>query len=183
MIMLKSPSLAVNSHDVPGPNYRMWETINAPHGMTPVSLVNEIIRVNRLALEYEQSQLLNVVINCHGGSGRLYIGGDTFVPLDINTVGIFSLLKSRNIGTLWLVACRAALGGEGRNFCQNLAINSGCQVVASDVNQSVGSWGSIRIVSGGRGQIDEYEGTVFSFTPVGGVSVINPHNDIFTTLE
>jgi hypothetical protein len=51
MLMLKSPSLAINSHDVPGPNYRMWETVDAPPGMNATDVVHEIIRVNRLALD------------------------------------------------------------------------------------------------------------------------------------
>lgn len=184
MIMMKSPSLAINSCDVPGPKYRMWETVNARQGMTPAGLVNEIVRVNRLALEHEQTQLLNVVINCHGSDGHLYIGGAKSPTLNISNVGVFSLLKTRNIGTIWIVACQVAGGAAGKQFCQTLSIASGAQVVASGVSQNVGVWGSFRIIQGGgRGQIDEYEGTVYSFTPAAGMGKINPHNDIFTILE
>jgi hypothetical protein len=184
MIMMQSPSLAINSCDVPGPNYRMWETVNAQKGMTPMMLLNEIVRVNRLALEYKQTQLLNVIVNCHGGSGRLYIGGGNSSPLDINSVGVLSPLKGRNIGTIWLVACKAAEGVTGKHFCQTLASVTGSQVVASDKSQEVEWWGAVRIVQGGgRGQIDEYEGKVFSFTPIGQIGEIDPHNDIFTILD
>ena len=184
MIMLKSPSLAINSSDVPGPNYRMWETVNAMPGMTTASLLEQIIRVNRLALEFERTQLLNVVINCHGGDGKLYIGGLKSAPMDMSNIGVFASLKPRNIGTLWLVACNAARGSAGKQFCQTLATVSGTQVVASDATQDVGIWGSFRIIQGGgRGQIDEYEGTVFSFTLGAGMGAIDPHAAIFTILE
>lgn len=184
MIKMKSPSLAINSCDVPGPNYRMWETVNAKEGMTPAMLLNEIVRVNRLALEHEQTQLLNIVINCHGSPGRLYIGGGKSAPLDVGNVGIFSVLKPRNIGTIWLVACNAAQGSAGKQFCQTLATICGTQVIASDATQDVGVWGAFRIIQGGgRGQIDEYEGTVYSFTPAAGMGIINPNNDVFTVLS
>ncbi len=191
MLMLKSPSLAINSHDVPGPNYRMWETVDAPPAMNAADVVHEIIRVNRLALEYERTQLLNVVINCHGadGGGALYVGGcssdsEKAARINIGNVNVFSLLDRRNIGTIWLVACQAAAGNLGKQLCQQLAMVSKCQVIASDDDQSVGVWGTIRILQGGgRGQIDEFEGSVFSFTPVGGMREIDPHEAIYTILE
>jgi hypothetical protein len=152
--------------------------------MTTPSLLENIVRVNRLALEFKRTQLLNVVINCHGEEGKLYIGGEKYPAMDMSNVGVFALLKPRNIGTLWLVACHAAGGNAGKQLCQTLATVSGTQVVASDATQKVGLWGSFRIMQGGgRGQIDEYEGTVFSFTRGGGMGEIDPHADIFTILE
>ncbi len=191
MLMLKSPSFVINSHDVPGPNYRMWESMEAPPGMNAGAAALEIVRVNRLALEYKRTQLLNVVINCHGaeGGGALYIGGadsatERNAKTDISTVNAFSVLKRRNIGTIWLVACQAAKGNSGKQLCQMLATVSGSAVVASDENQMVGAWGSIRIIQGGgRGQIDEFEGKVHAFWPNGTMGEINPHEDIFTILE
>jgi hypothetical protein len=184
MIMMKSPSLVLNSHDVPWPKYRMWETVNLEKGATDETVVNHIIRVNRLALEHEQTQLLNVVINCHGAPGQLSVGGDGFKSLDKNNLGRFGLLAKRNIGTLWLVACNAAAEPEGKHFCQMLAHVSKCLVVAADKSQSVGVWGGLRILQGGGGgQIDEYEGNVFSFAPMGMMGVIDPHEDVPTTLE
>lgn len=183
MIKMKSPSLVVNSNDVPGPNYKMWETVNAMEGMSASQLLGEIIRVNRAALELESSQLLNVVINCHGGPGALYVGGLNSPPVDMGNVGVFGWLRHRNLGTIWLVACNAARGTEGKQFCQALSQLSGCQVVAADETQDVGVWGSIRIVSGRSGLIDEFEGTVYSFTVAGGMRAIDPHEAIYTILE
>jgi hypothetical protein len=190
MLMLQSPSLAINSHDVPWPPYRMWETVNAPPGMNTEGCVREIIRVNRLALEHERKPLQNVVINCHGADdgGALYIGGEDeqYWPSRINDdrVHPFAWLKSRNIGTIWLVACKAAYGHFGKKLCQAIATLSGCQVVAADEDQDVGIWGTFRIVQGGgRGQIDEFEGKVYLFPPAGVMREIDPHEAIYTILE
>jgi hypothetical protein len=188
MIMLQSPSLAINSCDAPWPRYRMWETVNGDEGMTPDAVVREIIRVNRLALEYEQSPLANVVINCHGaeGGGALYTGGvdELAARINISRVNEFALLKKRNIGTIWLVACQAAQGNLGMQLCQALSVASGSQVVAADEDQDTGVWGGARILQGGgRGQIDEFEGTVYSFLPNGTSRVIDPHEDIYTIME
>ncbi len=188
MLMLKSPSLAINSHDAPWPRFRMWETVDAARGMNAPEAVNQIIRVNRLALEYEQTQLLNVVINCHGADygGALYIGGEDSPGdrINISAVNAFALLKKRNIGTIWLVACQAAYGNMGKQLCQSLAVTSGCQVVASDEDQDTGVWGGARILqAGGRGQIDEFEGDVYAFRADGSSGKIDPHEDIYTILE
>jgi hypothetical protein len=190
MLMLQSPSLVINSHDVPWPRYRMWETVDARPGMNTEGAVMEIIRVNRLALEYERSPLRNVVINCHGADdgGALYIGGEDeeYWPSRINDdrVQPFSLLKTRNIGTIWLVACKAAYRYPGKKLCQAIATLSGCLVVAADEDQDVGFWGGFRIIQGGgRGQIDEFEGNVYSFAPNGQMRQIDPHADIYTILE
>jgi hypothetical protein len=163
----------------------MWRTIDASRGMTTHSMVGEILRANQIALDAQHSQLLNIVINCHGleGGGSLSIGGKGLPGIDIKTAGEFASLKSRNIGTIWLVACQAAAGVGGKLLCQNLATVSGCQIVAADTDQDVGAWGSYRIVAGSAGIIDEFEGIVYSFTPIGLWRVIDPHTDVFTTLE
>jgi hypothetical protein len=163
----------------------MWRTIDAAPGMTAQSMVGEILRANQIALDAQHSQLINIVINCHGmeGGGKLLIGGKGSPGIDIKTVGEFASLKNRNIGTIWLVACQAAAGVSGKMLCQVLATISGCQVVAADTDQDVGVWGGYRIIAGSAGIIDEFEGTVYSFTPKGLWNVIDPHTDVFTTLE
>ena len=185
MLMMKSPSFVLNSCDVPGHLYRMWWTVSPnQQGFTVHSLVNEITSADNMAKKFKNSPLANVVINCHGNhQGGLAIGGLTAEHLDIKNVASLSLLAGRNIGTIWLVACGAAQGPLGIGFCQTLAILSGCQVVASDANQEVGAWDTYRLVVGLDNQIDEFEGQVYSFTPRGSMSVINPQNDIFTILD
>jgi hypothetical protein len=188
MLMLKSPSLVINSCDIPWPKYRMWESVNAPPGLDAAGTVSHIVRVNRLALEHERTQLLNIVINCHGaeGGGALYIGGLDYPAARINSdsVGAFSVLRGRNLGTIWLVACQAAEGYLGKDLCRKLAMTTGSQVVAADEDQDTGIWGGFRVIQGGgRGQIDEFEGDVYRFTPDGGMGITDPHESIFTILE
>jgi hypothetical protein len=166
----------------------MWETVNAPRGMTTAQAVTHIIRANLRALQSENSPLENVVINCHGadGGGALYIGGEDHIAsrLNLEQVGPFSWLKSFNIGTIWLVACQAAAGGLGKRLCQAIAKAANCQVVAADEDQETGWWGTWRLMTSARhGQIDEFEGTVYRFTVVGHWGIINPHDAIFTILE
>jgi len=182
VIMMQQPALAINSDDVPGPKYIMWQTKSAPRGVEAGWTVSQILASNREALYYHRSQLLNVVINCHGSDGSLAIGGRGAGGGHINSsnVGAFVSLKGLNIGTMWLVACEAAKGPAGKAFCQTLSTLSGCQVVAADEEQDVGFWGGYRLLAGLHGQIDEFEGTVYRFTVVGGMQAIDPHKDIYT---
>ncbi|WP_413987954.1 DUF4347 domain-containing protein [Labrys okinawensis] len=182
MIMMQQPSLAINSDDVPGPKYIMWRTRDAPRGSTAIWTANQIVVDNEAALSFKKSQLLNVIINCHGEPGALLVGGDgpDGGRITKDNVGHFSILKGLNIGTIWLVACNAAKGTSGKQLCQQLATVSGCQVVAADDYQDVGVWGTIRLLTSIHGQIDEFEGNVYSFTPVGGARIIDPEEDIYT---
>ncbi len=191
MIMMQDPSLVINAHDVPWPKYKMWKTIDAPAGMSAAAAAQHIVDTNRIALQYSKSSLRNVIINCHGAEdgGGIYIGGEEHdmrkgAGIRLSTIGAFSVLKSLNIGTLWLVACQAAVAPFGKHLCQELATVSGCQVVASDEDQAVGLWGGWRILTSFRpGIIDEFEGTVYSFTVKRPMKVIDPHEDIFTIKE
>jgi len=188
MIMMKQPSLAINSDDVPGPKYHMWQTIQAPRGVRALWTVNQILKANGDARKFQDSPLANVVINCHGDPGTLWIGGvpdedgDAYGAID-DDVGVFRALKPHNIGTIWLVACQAAKGAVGKEFCQQLATFSGCQVVASDEYQEVGVWGTYRLLDGLHGQIDEFEGNVYRFTVTGGMQLIDPHEAIYSIKE
>jgi len=184
MIMMKSPCFAFNSCDVPGINYRMRYTVNGRPGVTPAELVSRILGADQQARKLDGSQLMNVVINCHGNHlGGLAIGGIGNQHLDTSNLVSFIQLCGRNIGTIWLIACGAAQGSAGITFCQTLARISGCLVIASDADQDVGVWDTYRLAVGLPNQIDEFEGKVYSFTPRGPVTSIDPHNDVFTTLE
>lgn len=183
MIKLKQPNFVLNAHDIGIPNYKMWISIEAAKGTNTNDLLNHIVRANRLALENQQTQLQNIVLNCHGYGGKVWLGGIYNGALDTSSVGILSPLKGKNLGTIWLTGCRAAQESEGKLFCQMLATVTGSQVVASDSDQIVGGWDGYRIVVGAPGLIDEFEGPVFGFTPNGGISRINPHKDIYTILE
>lgn len=187
MILLQKPSLVINAHDVPFPKYKMWKSVDAKKGMTAAETVTTIFSANTIALTQAGSQLLNVVINCHGDAGGLCIGGIGKPSINITNVGVFSALNGINLGTIWLLSCLAAKGSYGKQFCQALASASGSQVVASDSDQDVGVWAGKRILVSRLfnrpGLIDEFEGTVYGFTPAAGMYRCNPHSDIFTVLE
>jgi hypothetical protein len=182
MIKMKDPSFAFNSVDVPGPHYRMWESMTGYEGMSTAQLVDKILRVNSMAWELEKKPLRNIIINAHGmdTGGAIYIGGLGIEGLNKDTASAFLRLKPKNLGTIWLIACQAAAGSYGKRLCQTIATNSGCQVVASDEDQETGVWGTWRLITS-LNNIDEFEGTVYSFTPLGGMRTIDPHDDIFTT--
>ena len=99
------------------------------------------------------------------------------------------------MGTIWLVACKAAKDDAGKNFCRALAMNTGCTVVAADKNQVVeasyqvpyyglpllfGLGGAIAQNKIYKSTIDEYEGNVFRWDATGNQYDCNPHKDIGT---
>ena len=106
MIMMEHPSISINSHDVPGPNYKMWRTIVAPESTEATDVVRMIERHNVEAVSAKKSPLRNIIINCHGleGGGRLSIGGEGHVGIHQGNVGMFASLRPLNVGTIWLVA-------------------------------------------------------------------------------
>jgi hypothetical protein len=185
MIKMNQPSLVFNSDDVPGPKYIMWQSKDAPRGVSAQWTVNQIAMSNADALLHKKTSLANVVINCHGDYDALAIGGLGTGGGKINStnVGAFATLKPLNIGTIWLVACKMARYDASKTLCKLLATMSGSQVVAADEDQETGVWGTYRLLCGLHGQIDEFEGNVYSFTPDGGMRIIDPHGDIYTIKE
>jgi hypothetical protein len=184
MIRMQQPSISINSHDVPGPHYRMWKTIEAAEGTTASDVARMIESMNISALLRDDTPLRNIILNCHGFPGGLRMGGSGKPAIDKSNVGVFGTLGHYNVGTIWLVACRAALGTAGQDFCQTLAKVAKTTVIASDDYQSVGAWGTWRItVAGLSGNIDEYEGTVYGFTGMGSIHRgIDPEDFVQTVL-
>ena len=72
MIALSQPALALHSCDVPGYLYQMKTTRKMPVGASPSNVAYWIAYVVDRA---EDAELRNVVINCHGGPGALFVGG------------------------------------------------------------------------------------------------------------
>jgi hypothetical protein len=173
MITMKEPSFCFNSCDVGDPHYEMWRTVVGPMGMTPSQLAGKIAEVNRTALSSWGSPLVNVIINCHGYFGGLHIAGLKSLSgkpaMDKDALGVFGILKPLGITTIWLVSCKAAFGESGKEFCQILAKVAGTEVIASDAKQVVTTWQGIELFVSSRSNIDDFEGTVYSFTPEGHV--------------
>jgi hypothetical protein len=174
MIELTGNQLALNSFDVPGYEYSMWTTWKMPKSATARDVVYWI------GYACDQSPdlyLKHVVINSHGNDGGMAIGkdnaGNTNWIYDGN-VELFSKLKSKSIGTIWFVGCLLAATTKGQRFCKHLAINSGCDVVAATTEQE--GWntilGSLFMPSG---NIDDFEGKVYRFSPAGGQERFQPN--------
>jgi len=206
VIDLKTPSLVMNSHDVPGPDYTGTYTWDVPEGVPLNNVVAMILGSNNRAYAEEKTYLKNVVINCHGwdGGGGLSIGGQGKAAITTQNVSAFEILKKLEvkIGALWLVACQAAYGDAGKALCKALALACNCTVVAGDDDQEVEASYSVPyygipivgliggLVGGGGGlllrrriyksTIDEYEGNVFRWDERGNQAKCDPHKDIPT---
>jgi hypothetical protein len=166
MIMLEQPSLCLNSHDVPGPHYKMSRTVSMPRGINPTRVMAEIIGSQAAAIA-QGSRLANIVINCHGytGGNGLAIGGKGQPGLTFNNLNLLATLSGQNIAPIWLVACQAARPPAGIAFCQTLANTAQTVVIAGEDNQRLTAWQTYRYYFGLSGQIDDYEGTVYIFYP------------------
>jgi hypothetical protein len=190
MIRMEQPSFCFNSCDVGEPHYKMWRTIVGPEGVTPAQLVGEIVAANLRALQSTGSSLRNIIINTHGFDGGLWIGGvwdwdhKNRKAMHKDDLATFAVLKPQNVGTIWIVSCEIAESEKGQSFCQALANIAGTQVVASDTSQEVTNWQGVQLFLAFRWNIDDFEGTVYSFTPAGGMRKgIDPEKDIWTVQE
>jgi hypothetical protein len=171
MITISQPALALHSCDVKGFLYQMRTTWYLPSGATAQNVVNWIGFAVDHAPELE---LRNVVINSHGGAGKIFIGGRPNPPITIKDVGLFSQLRAKDIGTLWIVGCEVAMGSSGLQFCTQLATVLGCDVVAADDDQFVEG----RYDRGNTpfGTIDDFEGTAYRFSPSGSKALFSIHD-------
>src|SRR5688572_29922839 len=97
MIGMKSPSFAFNSIDVPGQNYRMWEWMRGYEGITAMTLVGKILEIDATARRRKGDRLLNIIINAHGDSGYVTIGGRGNKELNNNKCSEYMRLKGKNL--------------------------------------------------------------------------------------
>lgn len=191
MIKLESPSFCFSSCDV-GLSYKMWKNRVGRKGMTPGQLAGAIVSASLVALKTWSKGLQNIILNCHGYPGGLWVGGlwdvddnpSTFALTNGN-VAAFGMLKPWNLGTIWIVSCDVAKGDRGQAFCQALAKTAGTQVIASDTDQEITTSQGLQLgllwMQCFQDYIDDYEGTVYSFTPVGVVRKgIDPEQEVWT---
>jgi hypothetical protein len=189
MIKLKQPALALHACDLEAPmrRFKMWLSWLMPQGARPADVIYWIL----YARDHTPEQMLpNVLINTHGGArppvyNKLYIGGrytwdEWTAPslavastINIHNVGIFSQLRGKDIGTIWLHGCNAAELPWGHEFCKRMAIESGCNVVAAEGEQSLSRGEAYKFLwDKYSGCIDDYEGRTFCWTPSGGTNQI-----------
>ncbi len=181
MIRLEQPAMVMHSDDVPGYKYKMQFTEMLPDTTTVHHVVAKILVA---AQSTPEKCLKNVVINCHGTWGTLYIGnGHT---INSQNLGIMRLLQRNGpkVDTIWLVACLVAGSNDsklhyrklpvklGAFFCSAMAKAAGCYVVAPEKTQYVNPGFYLRFCP--KNCIDEFEGPVYRWDKNGKEEVFKP---------
>ena len=169
-IEITQPSMALNSDDVPGTHYRMWNTWEVASDKTADDILGWTATVADGATD---GYLRSVILNCHGFYNNTTRSGTGGFGLKMGT-GIrrsdtskFSRLRGK-VATIWITACGAARittpgasgDGDGNLFCQEIARNSGAYVIAATTHQ-VGDL-FLRV-----NRIDDFEGLVLRYNPQG----------------
>jgi hypothetical protein len=181
MIRLEQPALALHSHDVPGYKYKMQFTEILPDA---ASVENVVAKILVAANNTPEQHLKNVVINCHGSWGTLYVG--TGHTINTGNLGVMRLLQRTGpkVDTIWLVACLVAGFNDpqyhrrqlpvklGAFFCAALAKAAGCYVVAAEKTQYVNPGFYLRLCP--KYCIDDFEGPVYRWDRNGAEEVFKP---------
>lgn len=167
MIKVPFPHMALNAHNAPGVEYKMWNTWKVPKDTPIAEIVSWVATVARNA---PGQKLETLIINAHGNSA--YVGIGAGIPM--SKVGLFNVWKYEGlVNRIWLVVCKVALiekaGDEkkdGNWFCYRLAQESGAFVTASK-NRQIGEIDIPFIDDLPYGYIDNWEGTVYTWNPKG----------------
>src|SRR5262249_13043103 len=146
--------MALNAKDVPGPNYKMWNTRNdIPSTEDPGHILGGVASVAKGA---PGGRLKALVFNCHGDNAILHMG----TGIGWGQVALFSLLLDSSgkglVDEIYLVACEVVSfsgPGDGNLFCGAIAKKAQAYVYASNADQNTGLWPSIPF-----GKIDGFEG-------------------------
>lgn len=168
MISVPYPHMALNSHNAPGAEYKMWNTWKVPKSTSVSQIVDGIATIARSVPV--RKNLATVIINGHGRPGRIGIGQG----ITLNDVSQFNVLKTEGlVDYIWIIACKVAsireAGSEkydGNYFCYRLAQESGAFIKASRDTQ----WARLDlplIDEVPYGFIDDWEGIVCTWNPQG----------------
>ena len=179
MIRLEKQALTLNAAKVPGPGYRMDQTVKLTKTATPEDVVNHI----QTALNSISEPILkNLVVNSHGGPGMIYVGEKEVIVdckkktenifIGIEHIGLFTQFKNK-IDTIWLTGCQTAGSGIYRSgtFCSQLARTISCNVVAADVLQYINPGYYLKLFP--KNCIDEFEGTAYKWDANGNKQVFS----------
>ena len=162
MIGVPYPHMVLNSHNVPGVEYKMWNTWKVAESTTVDQMVEWVAKVARGA---PSGRLSTLIFNSHGKPGCIRIGQ----KITLEHVEKFKIFKQEKlVDRVWIVACSVARiksAGQitdGNYFCYRLAQESGAFVRAGSASQM----GHL-IVDIPYGHIDDWEGTVYTWDPDG----------------
>lgn len=146
------PHMVLNSHDVPLPDYRMWNSWKVAANITAAHM---FLQIKNIADNAPGKQLGCVVFNSHGSPGKIWIGKG----ISGADHGHFDKIKGK-VREIWIIACNVAyVGSASGGFCQLLADRTGAVVTSSTRTQFVEE------SSLGYGEVDFYEGQTFIFRP------------------
>lgn len=173
-IEVAQPSMALNSEDVPGARYRMWNTYNVPATHDPDHILGWCATV---ASSAPGGFLRMLVINCHGFYGSSGCGGGSTGGFGLSLgTGIrradtnkFSVLRGK-VANIWITACGTARitipgtsgNGDGNLFCSEIARAANCYVVAGTTHQVGDTFLS-------KNRVDDFEGLILRYNPSGAV--------------
>jgi hypothetical protein len=179
MIEIPQPSIALNSHDVPGTTYEMWETWKVPANVS-ADWLPAMVSILSVGAE---NDIKCLIINCHGlydkginakGKQRLIMTGgfglsigQGIYPTDAHH---FSQIKGL-VKCIIITACGAAhvtstggtIDGNGAHLCAEMARASGAYVIAPTIMQAPARYKLP------KNHIDNFEGLVVRFNPSGAV--------------
>ena len=182
--------MALNSHNVPGGDMKMWNSYKVPADHDPQHILEWTAVVARGA---PGGKLHALIINCHGimkkhedpraEFGRVFKGG---YGLSLGTgilqehLGLFGVLNPKDgsplVADIYITACAIAKvadprnrgqAGDGELFCSTMAKMAGANVFASAVVQTPDFF------SPGPGKIDGYEGKVYKWDKYGTKTLTN----------
>lgn len=170
MYRLPRPNMAINDPRVSDGNhmrrFRMWNTWDISTTESAEHIVEWTAEVARSA---RRGRLKNLVLSCHGTSGRLQLGSG----FSAENVILFSQLEGL-VDKVWLPNCLVAKGHSGHVFCAAMAMGIGGYVVAPTEKQCdmVGDIPYDMMTS--------FEGEVLCFGPEGDVvwRGVNPSSNV-----
>jgi hypothetical protein len=175
MMEIPQPAMAMNSHDVPGAEYKMTNTWKVAADVTPQHMMGWAANVFKGFKEKLPNNITTLIINCHGLL-RNDRGG---FGLDIGTgIRRDDAVQSEKLAPycdqITITACQAAIitnadaPGDGNLLMSAFAKAAQAYVTASTADQIGALWLP-------SGYIDDWEGTVLTYGPEGNVVSVEYH--------
>lgn len=105
-----------------------WPIPDGPFPMAHTFLIKEGTTNDDMIAKVPQG-IRHLVFNCHGFPSKPSYPAHLAIAqtLKADNVGACSPLMSNSCAVIWLSACN--IGGDGLQFCKNLAVVTGCYVV------------------------------------------------------
>ena len=169
MVTLEQPSMAVND---PRLDAVVQMSINKTVGLedSASQVLGYVVNaINALP----GKKLKNLILNCHGDPGQLYMG----IGITRDLADRFSVLAPNGkplVERIYLRACKVArIDGpgsptDGNLFCSDIAKFAKCVVVASTATQTTGHVNSMYGAMPAN-TLDIFEGTTLTYGPKGNV--------------